>query len=211
MSFWIWKITVQLSITNDYIATSILSLDTHMIKDSCYKLKNLIDERFFDNFKRYNDPHAPATTSLYASYNLMMYPFEGFHELFMEINNIFQSFKKYKKVEHTKFYMQCWLNVFKKDEYVDWHSHWLPQYHAWHGFYCVQVGESNTTYSLSNGEQVSVTSKDNLLVLSKSDGDKHKSSLWTDANMDRITIAFDIVPDYTLRETGIDINHWIPI
>jgi hypothetical protein len=211
MSVWVWKIAVEISILNDYIATRILSLDTHAIKNSCYRLENVINEQFANQAKLFYYPEAPATTGLYDSYNLMMYPFEGFYELFTEVKNTFHEFRLRNDVPHTKFYMQCWLNVFKKDQYVDWHHHWMPEEHAWHGFYCVQVGESNTEYLLPDGTHVTVTSKDNLLILSKSDGDKHKSSPWTDPNTHRITIAFDIVPDYTLRKKGVSINHWIPI
>jgi hypothetical protein len=202
---------MELSITNNYIATRMLSLDTHAIKASCYKLKEIVDKQFANDKQHYTDKHSPLTTNLFRSYNLMMYPFEGFHDLFTEISATFHGFRTHSKVEHTKFYMQCWLNVFKKGEYVDWHDHWLPEFHAWHGFYCVQVGDSNTTYRLSDGTHVEVTSIDNRLVLSKSGDDQHMSSPWTDTNMDRITIAFDILPDYTLREVDIDINHWIPI
>ena len=201
----------ELKIMHDYVGTRMLELDTATIKKSCYLMKDTIDKNFIDDKHYYDDVSAPVTSNVFMSYNLLMYPFDGFHDLFVEINRSFHAMRIHQKVEHTKFYIQCWLNVFKENQFLSWHKHWEPEFDAWHGFYCVQVGESSTAYILKDKTELTVQSQDNLLVLSKSDGDIHRSSPWVRSDMDRITIAFDILPDYAFKKTDIQINHWIPI
>lgn len=53
-------------------------------------------------------------------------------------------------------------------------------------------------------------SENNLLVISKSDGDSHKSSEWLFDDRIRVTIAFDIVPKEFINYDSW-LNHWIPI
>jgi hypothetical protein len=186
-----------------------LSLDLQTIKDSCYKLNEVLGSI------SPNDKHNPMyTTRIYSSYNAMLFPFDGFHDLYFEIQNMFHDAREQSDITHKKFYMQSWLNIFRSGESLGWHMHWEPEHQGWHGFYCVQVGqnESRTSYKWPpSEEQIDIESVDNLLVISKTDGDRHRSSPWLNKSMDRITIAFDIVPDYVLRDYGVDKNHWIPL
>ena len=57
---------------------------------------------------------------------------------------------------------------------------------------------------------VKIESKDNLLVIGKSDNDKHRSSVWNQ-DTPRITIAFDILPVSSIYKEFNTLNHWIPI
>jgi hypothetical protein len=121
--------------------------------------------------------------------------------------------------------MQSWVNVYNYGEYIDWHGHGQTSTYAWHGFFCVNAEPSKTTYQyLNSPETIDVESKNNLLVLGKSNTDTHRTWPWLDKNEPRITIAFDIVPDTTIvRHNGntklTDMikqypyfkNHWIPI
>jgi hypothetical protein len=61
-------------------------------------------------------------------------------------------------------------------------------------------------------DELDIPSKNGLMVLSRSNGDVHRSSEW-DQEYPRITIAFDIVPAGILyRENRYThINHWMPI
>jgi hypothetical protein len=200
---------MEITILDNYIHTRDLSLDLDQIKKSCGKLENYVKENFKDNTEWYKDLSSPESTNLFKSYNLFLYPLWGFHNLFTDIQSTFHEIRKLNKISHDKFYIQSWVNVYRKGQYIDWHDHWEPQFKAWHGFYCVDVGDSSTTYKLMDNTIIDVRSRDNLLVLSKSDGDLHKSSEW---NLDnpRITIAFDIVPDYSINWDSNQ-NHWIPI
>jgi len=195
---------------NDYIITSKLNLNLTEIKDSCYKMKAVIDE----NFKKHilgneyiedEGKFAPLTTQGFEQYNLLMYPFAGFHSLYFEIQKLFQQLNQ----SNEKHYLRCWLNIYEKDNFVDWHEHFPASCNSWHGFFCVDCEPSKTTYQLPNTlDQVDIISENNLLVLSKSAGDKHRTYPWEYEDRDRITIAFDIVP---AKSTGNFLNHWIPI
>jgi hypothetical protein len=169
---------------------------------------NLIKKKFIRETLTYSGKSS-IPTKLYSHYNLLLYPLDGFHELYNEISLLF--WKVNQNPVKDKYYIQCWLNYFKKGEYIDWHGHWESNMNSWHGFYCVDTESSFTSYKIPNCNDIlDVKNKDNLLVISKSDGDLHKSSEWLFEDRPRITIAFDILPK---NEIIFDewINHWIPI
>ena len=111
----------------------------------------------------------------------------------------------------VRYYMiKCWLNVFRKGEKVDWHNHWPAYKKVWHGFYCVQVGDSFTEYKIPKVNNiVKVKSKEGLLVVGKSEDDQHRSSPWNEEQRPRITVAFDIVPIDSV-DNELRVNHFIP-
>jgi len=194
-------------IYGNYVHTKKLNLNLEKMIDSSKMMYHIIRTNFSKDKERYG-VNAPITTKLYTSYNLLMYWFPEFHELFQEICTFFKEVKD--KDDDKKYYIQCWLNVYNKGECIDWHGHWHPEKKVWHGFYCVYTEpNSGTHYKLPpNGEECFVPSEDNLIVLGKSDGDSHKSTEWTDENHPRVTIAFDIVPRESISR---GLNHWIPI
>lgn len=151
------------------------------------------------------------STKLFDRYNYLMYPLPGIHELYNGIKNVFH---KVNDDPYDDYFIQCWLNFYYKGDYIDWHSHWSSESHSWHGFYCVDVEpDSYTDYKFKDSDDVMrVRSKDNLLVISRSGSDVHRSSEWKYDNP-RITIAFDIVPAEKLFDVGAyrNPNHWIPI
>ena len=112
----------------------------------------------------------------------------------------------------TRYYMRCWVNLFDQGMNIDWHNHWLPQYKAYHGFYCVNTeGDTNsyTDYKIpGNAEIIRIMSEDGLLVFGKSDGDLHKSSPWQNKDKFRITIAFDVIPEESLNALWPDYNNY---
>ena len=106
------------------------------------------------------------------------------------------------------------MNIYRKGDFIDWHTHWPKEKNSWHGFFCVDCEPSYTTYRLPNRyEPVNVTSENNLLVIGKSDNDRHRSSEWPYTDRDRITIAFDIIPRQSIVPCfpyDGALNHWIP-
>jgi hypothetical protein len=199
-----------MKIYEDYIITTKLDLNLSDIKTSCYKMKDVIDKNFKEKilktvYKEDEGDSSPYTLKGFESYNLLMYGFDGFHSLYFEIQKLFRQFNK----SSEPHYIQAWLNIYEKGNFVDWHDHYPVSCNSWHGFYCVDCEPSKTTYKIPNTlEPIDIISENNLLVLSKSDGDRHRTWPWEQEDRDRITIAFDIVP---ARSTGDFINHWIPI
>jgi len=207
-----------------YVTTKMLDLDLKKMNKSCHKMYLFIKENFTPDGKTDYSGQSTMTTKLYSQYNLMMYPQPEFHELFLEIQKYFHELANPTEPHYAQF----WLNFYTNGEYIDWHHHWPMSYKAWHGFYCVnsENPESKTTYRVppANGmqiknpekhEEVEIISKNNLLVISPSAGDQHRSWPWEGNGEPRITIAFDIVPRSQFNKESNPAtkqkNHWIPI
>lgn len=195
-----------MEIYSNYIHTVLLDLNLDKIKESSYKLHNIV-KNFRITSDGYSDTagKAPLTTKVHEQYNLLMYNFEEFHPLYIQIQNILRQLDD----SYHHYYIQCWINIFKKGEFIDWHEHYPPSHNSWHGFYCVNTEPSKTSYKLPNVEEcIDIDSKDNMLVISRSNGDWHRTWPWEFSDRDRITIAFDIVPREYLDHRA---KFWIPI
>lgn len=148
------------------------------------------------------------STENYHMYNTFNFPFYETSKLYRELVNNISPFLNKKE----KYGVQCWFNVFRKGENIDWHSHWPPKSRVWHGFYCVYVEDSFTEYKYPPSDTIiKVPSKEGRLVFGKSNNDLHRSSEWDNLNKARITIAFDIVPYKTIideiKESDKDPNN----
>jgi hypothetical protein len=118
-------------------------------------------------------------------------------------------------LEDECYVLKSWMNVYRVGQQVNWHRHWPPEFKVWHGFYCVNVGESATHYKIPGIEDIVVVpSKEGRLVVGKSDDDRHKSTPWNNPDSLRITLAFDIVPINSILSrdiySNIPLNHYIP-
>jgi hypothetical protein len=196
----------DLVVIHDYIYLKKFNLNLQKLKNSSNILYNLVKNNFINNKKDYIKK-STLSTELFSSYNLLMYPLDEFYELYLEIQKTFQILNKNKE----NHYIQCWLNYYQKNEFIEWHNHWKEQNESWHGFFCVDCEPSITSYKLPNVvEQIDIHNKNNSLVLSKSDGDEHRTYPWEFDDRPRITIAFDIVPKKYIRYDEW-LNHWIPI
>jgi hypothetical protein len=200
-----------MKVYEDYVITNKLNLDLIGMKNSCHLMYDIINKKFntdkIQGGYKDNSGLSPLSTNLFNQYNLLLYTFEGFHELYNEIKYMFNQCNPSTK----KYYIQCWLNIYKKGNFIDWHNHWLPEFNTWHGFYCVDCEPSKTTYKIPNvSDPLDIVSENNLLVMSRSDGDQHRTWPWENEDKDRITIAFDIVPANQVDNNNW-VNHWIPI
>jgi hypothetical protein len=165
---------------------------------------------------------ANLSTRLYERYNYLTVPYAGISSLYHAIKETFHEClqREYGTEPHSEWHMQCWMNCYQTGEFIDWHDHWPRETESWHGFYCVDVEpDSSTHYRLGEkygSLEIEVKSRNNQLVISKSDDNFHKSSEWRRENP-RITIAFDIAPSFHVRQFGGSlrdytmVNHWIPI
>lgn len=205
------------------------------------KETSLMMSEFLKGFYKTDDVtgQGTMTTQLFAKYNLLMHPFPIFHKLYHAISEAFHlSLNNYygKKVSDPHF-IQCWLNVYSKGEYIDWHAHQPPIYKSWHGIFCVDTEPGScTSYRWPNNITrkdfvLDIPNKDGLIIMGLSDGDEHRSSEWQFEDRKRVTIAFDIVP---ARAFALEfdkypepkflnavnnikngkyylVNHWIPI
>lgn len=214
------------------------TLNLPHLRKNADEMYEIIKDRF-ENDKSDYSGQSTLTTRLFSRYNLLMYPFPIIHDLYFDISNAFHLAYKsqYNRKANERFFIQCWLNYYKKGEYIDWHGHQPKEYGAWHGFFCVDVEPgSYTSYKWPTDPTrtdlvLDVQSKNGLIVMGLSNGDMHRSSEWNFEDKPRITIAFDIIPANAISINGIQIleeprylnamrneergiyytNHWIPI
>jgi len=146
------------------------------------------------------------TTAKHKNYNFLTFPNKQVSTLYHEIAKNVSPL-----LEDRTYVIKSWLNVFRKGEKVDWHKHWPADKKVWHGFYCVQVGDSHTEYQIPNVEQIlKIESEEGLMVVGKSENDRHRSSIWNEEHRPRITIAFDIVPIESVDDP-LEANYFIPL
>lgn len=183
------------------------------LKKSCEKIyekiKNLpLDDDWYDND---GQPNAPDTTKSLSRYNILTFPLPQIHELYETIKYSFYQVEKdcYGLNLNCNYFIQAWLNYYTKGQFIDWHGHHYKTSYAWHGFFCVDSMPCVTTYKFIDNNLVEVESIDNTLLIGLSENNQHKSGVWSDASRHRITIAFDIVREKSLK--NVQNNHWIPI
>ena len=183
------------------ISISNTILDTKEILESCYKLKDMILEMY-----DCTEVIGTKTTSLYKNYNLLLFPFPGFHELFHAIRDEVSYHLRTGTafLHEKKLYLQCWLNYYEPGQFIPYHGHWEKELNTLHGHFCVKGHNTVTTYQTEEGEK-EIINKEGQIVLTDSDGFKHRT--WP-SEEERITIAFDIVPRESITW---GVNHWIPL
>jgi hypothetical protein len=211
--------------------SQICDLNLVKIKDSCIQINDMISNHFTSDPKfDFQGPAVPVN-KLFEQYNVLMYPLPEIHALYNTIKDFFYKCQidANGKILKKNYFIQSWMNVYKKGEFIDWHNHGSTAVYAWHGFFCVNAENSKTTYQFKNSpELIDIESHNNLLVLGKSNTDFHRTYPWHDENNPRITVAFDIVPEDTIlrlngkknsdttltemiQEYPYFKNHWIPI
>jgi len=181
------------------------TIDNKALYNDCMRAEQVLDKYWpmVDDVGWYGN----KTSSANPFYSLLTFPTKNFNQLYhLLVENISPILEKEKT-----YMIKSWMNIYRKGQSVKMHKHWPEEIKSWHGFYCVNVGEneSETVYKFPNNEkEIHVTSKNGLIVVGKSAGDKHRSSVWEKSDSDRITLAFDILP-YDKILFG-QINHWIP-
>jgi len=194
---------MYLKTIHNYIHLFKFNLDKNKLIHSSKNLYELVKNNLHTN----QQIKSTISTDLYDKYNFLMYPSGEVHKLYTEIKTAFDSLKD---DPNKKYYIQCWLNYYNKGDFIDWHSHWEKEKETWHGFYCLDCEPSFTSYKLPYiKDLINIYSEDNLMVISKSNGDEHRTWPW-EYDKPRLTIAFDIVP-YEYINYKQWTNHWLPI
>tara|TARA_R110000787_G_scaffold42679_1_gene104891 strand:- start:1968 stop:2570 length:603 start_codon:yes stop_codon:yes gene_type:complete len=188
------------------------SFDLNSLDNDKIFKESFIAENYLKQIIKTENPdpvYGSFTTGNFSNYNILCLPLRETSKLYREIRNYCFPFLNVNE----DYWIQSWVNIFRKGKNIDWHGHWDPEFNVFHGFYCVNVGESYTEYKLPNvGKIIKVPSKEGRLVFGKSGGDQHRSSIW-ESDTPRITIAFDIVPfkTFTMFKSGsFEPNHYIP-
>lgn len=188
-----------------------LDIDLDILEQSCLDAEKFILENF--EYQGNMEGQAARTTKLFSQYNFLLLPFPKIDEVYEGIRKSFRSV-----VPNGAYRIQCWLNVYHRDDYIQWHEHW-PAHEGWsdvwHGYLTVAGKDSITSYRRPNVHQLDVKNKPNQLVIGLANGNEHRTYPWKGEGK-RITIAFDVVPekhcDFSTDEhLAVTFNHWLPI
>jgi hypothetical protein len=183
-------------VIKDYLWTFELEgINNNQLYKTCVSVENFLkkklDEPVYNNYGNF-------TAYNFRNFNLFLFACPELHKLYKQI-----SIKVSTILDSNKlYYIRCWPNLFREGNNIDWHSHYEPEFKAYHGFYCVNtqgINSSYTDYRILDYPETRVISKDSLLVFGKSDGDTHRSSKWNNSDKYRVTIAFDIMLGESLR------------
>jgi len=181
-------------------------IDNKILTANCLDIEKNLMNLFPVEEGAFYDIVGSKTTQIYNKYNLFTCPYPELVRLYKHLVE-----KITPLLDDRSYMIQSWMNIYRKNEYINWHNHWESQYDVWHGFYCVQVGNSHTLYDIPGAPtHIKIDSKEGLLVVGKSKGDKHSSSIWLDDTEPRITLAFDIIPCDVLLSQNNHINHYLP-
>ena len=200
------------TIVDDYLyGFQLDNIDNETLFNKCLVMEDIIIQTTPTAEKGW---YGNLTSAKNQSYNLFTFPVKELHQLYEAmVKNISPLLDK-----DTSYVLKSWMNVYRKGDKVSWHAHWPPECKVWHGFYCVNVGknESATNYKIPGiKEIINVPSVDGLLVVGKSDDDRHSSTEWQ-GDKPRITLAFDIIPMWAANPNenthmyDLSLYHYIP-
>lgn len=198
-----------------YVHKAKLNLDIDELKNYCLHLEPMIEEKWKqylteDNKLLYEDNS--VTLKLFNYYNLLEFPHPELHKLYFYLQQVFRTAKRPEHDEN--YYVSMWMNIHRKGDFIDWHSHVYDDDHGYHGWFSVSAEPSVTSYKLKTGYLIDVVNENNQLVVSRSDGDYHKVSVWNE-DYERITLAFNITTKidkfYCVDKENKLVKNWIPI
>jgi len=201
-------------IVKDYLWTFELNgINNQVLFDTCYDVENYIISKFGE--PNGVDVYGCATSFHHLQFNLFSFPCIELQNFYIQLNKAIQKVV----IPDRRYYIRCWVNLFRKGQNIDWHDHWPSEYETYHGFYCVNTEGENSSFTsykiIGADEEIVIDSKDGLLVFGKSEKDKHKSSPWENEGKPRVTIAFDVIPLDKLQVRpgfhGLLMSNYIPM
>jgi len=202
---------MQTIVDNYLYGFQLNNIDNEALFNKCLVMEDIIIKTTSPTEKGW---YGNLTSAKNQEYNLFTFPVKELHQLYQEmVKNISPLLEK-----DTPYVLKSWMNVYRKGDKVSWHAHWPPEQKVWHGFYCVNVGknESATNYKIPGiKEIVNIPSVDGLLVVGKSDDDRHSSTEWQ-GDKPRVTLAFDIIPMWAANPNenthmyDLSLYHYIP-
>ena len=168
--------------------------------DHFKKYAHLAHTRFKFNFGN------KSSTELYRYYNCIGL-LSGSKEYYKMFKDIFKKIREFSQTEEPLWF-QCWLNLHKKNELLKWHNHVDSLFHGY-----ISIDPKNTETVFENH---TIKNKTGNVYIGHS-YKYHKVICKNNYEDERITIAFDVVNEDTLKETykkygEVDINtSYMPI
>lgn len=218
--------------TSGYFKIKKLNLNLINARQDCLAIYETVKHRYGNiQVPPWGPKFGNLSTKLFWKYNTFLFSSQELHQLFKEISDFWRQLRP----NDQPYYLQSWVNVYDDSKNIGWHHHYEAGSGSWHGYFCVDVDRSKTSYALysdnfkesidnkkdymyNNEELVehieeyelaNVCGRDNFLFMSPS-GPVHRSNPWAVQDRPRITVAFDIVPGQIIDNANYE-NHWIPL
>lgn len=208
---------MDIKLHDGYIYTRGLDLDIEQQRSNAHDINEYLIQKFVDHPPTY--PDGSFVTKYYAYYNYFtLGAAPGMTKLFHNIRETFIQCNAHAyngNPPDNEYYIQCWLNYFRKGESFNWHTHLDEGARSWSGYYCVDVKPNSSTTYMIDDKEVEIESEDNLLVMANSNI-VHRTSEWKE-DKPRITLAFDINPikNFTIpkykKDKQENLHYWIPL
>ncbi len=183
----------------------------NILKPSCINLANEVSKRHSKWIETWDKDYmkfakGSLSTQLYETYNVFLCQMPGFAELY---NLVIQYFKS-KESNYYDYAMAGWVNVYNKDEFLDWHKHGpkVGNDGRWHGYVTINAEPSKTLYKNEKGLVETIENKNGYITLNPA-GLIHRVTPWTNKDEPRITIAFDFLERHKIDP--LNITRWIPV
>lgn len=180
------------------------------------KLKDLVLDNELKLIQKYEYTHDWNTglgrnslTSRSNNYNLLKW--NGTQDLKSAIKNTLYKFTHGLGIDiEGDFYIQCWANVLRNNEEIKTHHHWHSPYTFLGGHICIQQDSTSTFYKNPyTGHEYEIINQVGKITLFPNwlphRTNKHLK------DKERITLAFDIIPEITYNEDIYDEKkgHWV--
>jgi hypothetical protein len=183
------------------VDTNYSDLELSSIKKEVYLIAHFIKKTYSykysqEDYEYHNDLFGNSLTSvLWTEYNVFNFKQPLLNNLLKKIKQLFVD--TYNPT--TTYFISAWINIHKKNDNLKWHSHWGKD--TFHGYFALKSEPSTTSYKFEDEEEIYVhTNKNGLLLMNRSEGNRHCVSKWNE-DFDRITLAFDIIPfEIVIRE-----------
>ena len=170
-----------------------ISNKDYMLVNLSYIKKNLkhFKEYAYLAHKRFKFNYGnKSSTDFYRYYNCMglLVGSTYYYKMFQDI------FKIIKKYSNTKksLWMQCWLNIHSENELLDWHNHCDSLFH---GYISIDPKNTETVF-----ENYTIKNKIGNVYIGPSYR-QHKVVNKKPYNDKRITIAFDVINEKTIKKS----------
>ena len=202
--FWIMGEDTIKTINFTKIAELILSKEKEII--SAHPPASAFNNTNADGYTGLGDN---SLTSRYKYFNVLSWEDEEIQKLKDQIFKSYLDFLKMCNVPRTKMWIQCWANVMRPGEEIRPHLHGTGPYCYLGGHVCVQCEDTSTVY-------INPINQLNDPELRFSHNEVGKFTIFQNniphyttkhlGKFERITIAFDLVPDIDTESVELASN-----
>jgi hypothetical protein len=206
---------MEIQTIDNHVFKRKLNLDLTSIKQNTHFIYNFVKDNLADKSLQEQRGEIYMMAIAGNKYNAFNFNFPELNKLLDDIRETY-----YYIAGSEEASIKCWINFYNRHQFTSWHEHGSQMsrivkkvniHNTWHGFFCVDVEPSVTTYQfLDTGRILEVQDEDNLLVMSRNGNDRHRTWPWP-YDRTRITMAFNIAPSKHFNPPEYEKNIWVKL